>query len=540
MTTTTSMERIMNMRIERFLLMLLLLVVGACAAPPAVDDHDHGHDHGDEHEHEHDDHGHESWTVTAWGSLYEVFPEIDELVVGETAMAHTHVTVLDGFAALDAGRVEIVFSGDTTQIFAADEPDRPGIFNIEVRPEAEGEFDLAFRIESAAGSETISGGRVRVGSDNDPGSIRVAPAPRGARGGDEPMAFGKEQQWQTRFATTWVRVSRFSRALDGLATARPVAGGDAWITAPAEGLINSQPWPFVGQTRQRGQALFKMTPRVARERSLAELETAVEAAGHELTAAEKRVERLETLLAVEATSTREVEDARTRLAVLRSQKAAAEKNLSSAQAVRQGRGDGQALMLNAPFSGSVAVVEATPGAAVEAGQRLARIVRTDTLWLSVALPPRSAPQLASGINGVVLSDADGTSLRFNSEQSRLVSVAPSVDPATGKLQVLIEIPGEPGVTLGSTWNAQVLLNDDEEGTVVPSTALVDDGGQAVVYLQLNGEEFVRQPVEVVTRQGAEVLVAGLLPGQRLVAVGGESIRRASLLATGGGGHGHVH
>jgi hypothetical protein len=61
----------------------------------------------------------------------------------------------------------------------------------------------------------------------------------------------------------------------------------------------------------------------------------------------------------------------------------------------------------------------------------------------------------------------------------------------------------------------------------------------VVYLQLSGERFVRQEVEVVARQGAVALVEGLVAGQRLVTRGGDAIRRAALMSS-GEAHGHMH
>ena len=70
-------------------------------------------------------------------------------------------------------------------------------------------------------------------------------------------------------------------------------------------------------------------------------------------------------------------------------------------------------------------------------------------------------------------------------------------------------------------------------------ALVDDGGISVVYLQLSGEEFLRQPVEVLATESSQLLVDGLEVGQLLVARGGDSIRRASLMSS-GEVEGHVH
>lgn len=524
-------------------LVLALALFGLFAACGEKSEHGHEdqHSHDDEHGHE-DEHG-ESWSVTAWGERYELFPEIDGLVAGEVAEAHTHVTILDGFAPLTDGTVSIVLtgSGGDEQTFSTTEPIRPGIYQIEVAPRASGEFDLAFRVETAAGDETIPGGRVRVGTADKPGGLVSAPSllsgPAGTTG-TEPVSFLKEPQWQDTFATAWVREGTFARSLEGLAEARPAAGGEAWITAPVEALVEARPWPYVGQAFDAGETIFRLAPSVSPARSLAGLEADVDAARQELDAAESRLARLEQLLEVEATSDREVEDARTRVGVAKARHDAARSDLDAARAAREGRGGGSALQVKAPFAGRVAAVEATPGAAAAASEKLARLVRTDVVWLSVALPPDAASKLSKGFAGVMLGDSH----LISGDEARLVSVAPGVDPATGKLQVLVEIPGEtPGgrVPLGSTWDAQILLDSDVPGIVIPTSALVDDGGETVVFLQLGGESFVRQSVDVVARQGDRALVNGLVPGQRLVTLGADSIRRSSLMAS-GAGHGHMH
>ena len=73
----------------------------------------------------------------------------------------------------------------------------------------------------------------------------------------------------------------------------------------------------------------------------------------------------------------------------------------------------------------------------------------------------------------------------------------------------------------------------------PQTALVDDGGVTVVYLQIEGESFVRVEVTVLARQSSMALVEGIAPGARLVDRGGNAIRRATLVAQ-DVGEGHVH
>jgi hypothetical protein len=176
---------------------------------------------------------------------------------------------------------------------------------------------------------------------------------------------------------------------------------------------------------------------------------------------------------------------------------------------------------------------------VAAGDALARVVRTDRAWLEVELPPEGARLLAaSGPAGVVVETGEGPALAIRQDSVRLVSVAPEVDPARGTVTALLELRA-PGLRLGTTVEAELLLAGEREGVVVPTSALVDDGGVTVVYLQLSGERFVRQEVEVEARQGERALVEGLAPGQRLVTRGGDAVRRATLMSS-GQAEGHVH
>ena len=56
----------------------------------------------------------------------------------------------------------------------------------------------------------------------------------------------------------------------------------------------------------------------------------------------------------------------------------------------------------------------------------------------------------------------------------------------------------------------MLLAGEREASSIPASALVDDGGVPVVYVQLEGESFARQEVQVRSRQGDALLVDGLI------------------------------
>ena len=168
----------------------------------------HDHDHSEEAEEE-------SWAVTAWGDEFEIFAETGLLAVGSTSVAFTHVTLLDDFSPLIEGTVSVVLRGASgaERVFSIDEMTRPGIFSVPVTPEAAGEFDLAFRVETAGPSpvaEEILAGRVRVGEASAGGGLVEAPPvsaeaeAAATSGAGAEISFLKEQQWRTEFATAWL------------------------------------------------------------------------------------------------------------------------------------------------------------------------------------------------------------------------------------------------------------------------------------------------------------------------------------------------
>ncbi len=178
---------------------------------------------------------------------------------------------------------------------------------------------------------------------------------------------------------------------------------------------------------------------------------------------------------------------------------------------------------------------------MDAGTTLLRAVRERPVWIRVAMIPEDSALLEGGIAGLILdTGATSAPVEVSARDVRLIAVAPEVDPGSGTVDALIEVRRsvdelKPGIRA----TAQILLPGEIEGVVLPESAVIDDAGVSVVYVQLSGESFSRREVAVRHRQGERVLVDGVLPGERVVTVGGAAIRRASLLAS-GSVEGHVH
>jgi membrane fusion protein, heavy metal efflux system len=516
----------------------LASVLFACGRSSPSGDHGHGdHDHGGEKADEP-----EPWSVTAWGEHFELFPETEPLIAGKVARSHTHVTILSDFSPMREGTVVAVLR-DTSKKEETFQGKfkRDGIYEIEIQPARQGEFDLSFRIETPKQREEVASGRVRVGDVTQPGGLIAPPAgsPEAEEAGG--IAFLKEQQWKTEFATAWVREGTLHATATGSGRIRPAADGEVVLTAPIEAMVSASHWPYAGRDVSAGSAVFRLIPHTTASRSLSELEAEARSLEAEAAASESRLQRLDELLRVEAVSKAEVEKVRASTEGLQARRDAARKDLAAARAARGGGSAAEAIVVKAPWAGRVAEVLVSPGQSVAAGTALARVVKTSPVWLEVALRPEDARQLEGRPEAIYLREpTQAEPVHIAGADVRLVSQAPEVDAKTSTVAALFELRrGTSALPFGTVVEAEILLPEETKGTVIPSSALVDDGGVAVVYVQVEGEMVVRREVKLLARQGPLVLVDGLRAGERLVTKGGAAIRRAALLST-GAPEGHVH
>jgi RND family efflux transporter MFP subunit len=351
------------------------------------------------------------------------------------------------------------------------------------------------------------------------------------------VSFLKEQQWRTTFATAWVREGTLAESVSGPARVKPAGGGEVVLTAAVDAKVAASPWPHAGLDVGAEQAVFRLLPRVA-GRSLPELHGDAAALQAEVGAAARRMERLSELQRLEATSLAELERARATLAGLEARLAAARGGVAAATS---GADEDAAVPVRAPWAGRVAEVAVTPGQTVSAGAVLGRLVKARPLWIVVALRPEHAARVQASPRSLFLKQAGQSDpLEIPAADVRLVARAPEVDPRTAAIDVILEIDRNASeLPLGSSVEAELLLAGERHGIVAPLSALLDDSGTTVAYVQLEGESFARREVRVLGRLGREALVDGLRPGERLVTQGGGAVRRASLLSA-GAPEGHVH
>ena len=482
-----------------------------------------------------------TFNVTSWTQKTELYMEYPPLVSGHSARFAVHLTKLDDFKALDAGKPSITFhpeNGGSPTVFAGSPPLRPGAFRVEGVPPAAGRYKWTLTVDAPGMSDRHDLGVITIFPDET-----SANAAAEKRAPDDPAAISylKEQQWTNEFATTPVGEAELRRSMKVPATIEAITGGEAIVAAPASGRFAAQSLVTIGTTVTAGQMLGRVEPRLSLNDDRATLASDVTRAQLEVESARAELARAESLLAERAVPARRVEDARRNLAATEARWQAAQARLQQRdETLRTGGGgaSGNAFVLRAPIAGRVAEVFATLGAAYAEGAPLFKIVRTDRVELRAQIPSADAAT-ARGVTDVALEipgRPDVLPLRFEHRHDAGV-----IDERTGALPVQFEVLNPGGQLLvGQHLTAVLFTRDRIRGPVVDKTAVLTEAGRPYVWIQVGGEQFVRRYIEVSTRDGDVVGVrSGLKPGDRVVVRGAYEVQLASA-AKGLPAEGHVH
>ncbi len=483
-------------------------------------------------------------SVTHFAEHTELFAEFRVLVVSMESPFAAHVTRLDTFKPLTAGRVTVVLSGGGApeERFAIDAPSVPGIFRPIATPGHAGLRDITVVIDGEGLRDRHELGRFQVFPD-----LAAAGAATGEETPETPSTtFLKEQQWRIPFATEAVveRSLRPSFRVHGVLRAR--TDGEARLVAPVTGRLvtDSVSAPTIGMPVTPETVLATIAPRLSTDTDPAELERAVSRARRDLDLARTERARLEALYRGEAVPERRLLEARHAEKDAETDLETALHRLQQYQGIHRTGSSEPAgrITLRSPIPGTLVEVRVAPGEFVEEGRALFDVVDLDRLWLEAHIPEGSVFR-ARAATGVWF-EVDGFPAPFEVDAQRggrVISRGGVVDPERRTSTLILEVPnGDHALAVGMFAHVHVLIGESVTTLAVPTSALVDDAGQSVAYVERGGESFERRPLTLGIRDGDLVqVIEGLAPGERVVTRGANYIRLAS--ASGAlPAHGHAH
>jgi membrane fusion protein, heavy metal efflux system len=486
---------------------LTLLALVACSRGEAKDEPDPGSEPA-------------GGAITMWTDSTELFMEHPALIVGAPDKFAVHLTDLTDFAPLRAGKITLRFQprdGGAPLVVTQDAPRSPGIYGPAPEFKRAGIYDLTLLVNSEQARDSITVPGLRV-------YAKAEEAPREAGGAESGIRFLKEQQWKTPgFRTEFATPGIVAATFDVSGTIEPAAGRFAEVTAPIGGLVDASSVaqsPAPGQRVRRGQVLAYLTA------SLSEGGSTFAAARAELREAQDEYARAKRLVEAEATPQRRLHEAEIRLQAAR-----------ESLAGFGGAGSGGRVAVRSPIDGVVSTRTIAPGGRVDAGAPLFTVVDPSVVWLTVNVPAAQAPLV--GQSSGASFQVEGSDARHQTR--RVVSVGSVIDPQSRTLPLIFDVSNLDGsIKVGASARAQVKTGQRVSGVVIPASAVLDEDGRAIAYVQPEGEAFEKRELKLGGREGDRVLVLdGIKDGERVVTGAPYQVRLASL-STSVPAHGHEH
>lgn len=472
--------------------------------------------------------------VTDVQAQTELFVEFAPLVAGEPSVFAAHFTRLSDYSPIAEGALEVVLSGGDapSERFRVRAPRAPGIFAPTVLPRATGERSLSLVLTAPDLEASHLLGTITVHVDRT--AARASPAPAAPEG---EIGLYKEQQWGGDFGVEAVTERSLRDSVRALARVRAAPDREYLMSAPVGGRIEAEGrFPAIGLRVERGDVLARLSPRLGEGVDRAALQAELTAAQSAADLAQGTHARMQRLFSQHAVARRRLDESEAEQRAAQARLLAARQRLQSVDAGAGG------IELRAPIGGELAGVQIGPGAAVDAGAPLFHIVDRSELWLQAQVAEADVARLG---------EPTGAWLKFPGLpepfelvpglNGRVVGVGGALDPASRSLPVLLALaPPPPGLVLNQQLEVQLLSGHAIQRASVPSAAVIDDGGERVVYVMRGGESFSRVVVRTGLRDGDYFeLIEGPAVGERVVSRGALQVRRAAATPE-AMGHGHAH
>ncbi|PWN55197.1 hypothetical protein DEH80_13305 [Abyssibacter profundi] len=532
----TTLTRPMRAIGSAVLALVLVSLMAACS-------HDHSHEAGhghDDHGNDHHAHGHgdaddgrPTVVITHFTGSSELFMEYPALVVGEESRFLAHFTRLADFAPVRDGvlDVELLQQGRLKARFRVRAPARDGLFTPVIQPREPGEYDLVLKLSGEDLNTTHALGKVDVYATID----AVPPAEDVP---DSGVSYLKEQQWQGEFDLAQADVRAVQASVPASATITAPPDRFATLRAPSAGIVAStaEGFPSIGARVERGQQLATLRPLLSAGTDAATLNLALERAEANERLAQQDLARHRRLFASGAIAEHRVHEAENTLEVAR-----AETRAARARVVQLANATSRAgIAIIAPISGRLVDLRITPGAVVEVDSMLAQIAGDSELWLRADVAEADAPRI-SRPDGAWFDLGDRRVRLDVGDNAHLIAVGGVIDDTRRTLPVILGFAtSDVGLRINQRVAAHILTGEQVQAVTVPRSALIDDGGQPIVYVQRGGETFERRAVRTGLRDAEFVAIThGLAAGERVVSQGAYDVHLAAADPA-EAGHGHAH
>lgn len=264
------------------------------------------------------------------------------------------------------------------------------------------------------------------------------------------------------------------------------------------------------------------------EAQVAEAQAGIETARVQLDRTERAFGRIDALRGSSSFSQGRFDEAQSDMLQARSELVRAEARLNTSQTqLAQARYELDRSRIIAPFPGTVISVDTIPGAFIQAGEAVVRLLDTDAFEVEAGVPSRYVPSLEPGQRVEAMLDT-GETLTLT-----VRAVLPLEDPATRTRVVRFTGSGLASVgaaAVGQSLTVQIAVGEARDVLSVPKDALVQSPEGWTVFVDAQDVAEARIVEIGMPMDDRYEVLSGLSQDERVVVRGNERLRPGQAIA----------
>jgi len=193
--------------------------------------------------------------------------------------------------------------------------------------------------------------------------------------------------------------------------------------------------------------------------------------------------------------------------------------------------------VRSPNQGWIRDVFVGEGDYVQAGDKMATVIRKDKMLLKAEVSQQHASRL-NDIVGAKFQTPRGQIYTTESLNGRVLSRGKAMSEQSHYIPVYFEIDGHSDLIPGSFVNVFLLGREKKDVIALPREAFIEEQGNYFVFVEQDGE-FVKRPVVPGITDGEAMLVRqGLQPGEQVVTHGAYQVKLSQTSSSLPHGHSH--
>lgn len=445
--------------------------------------------------------------LTYYTDSAEIYVELPALVSGEETVVAVHITrlstckpYLKGLLSLELGSMK----------GSVDQPERPGIFKLHLKPLEAGHQRLNITFTSGSYTAQVSdsirvyatheAARQDFAEETDPGVIH----------------YDKEQSWNSDFRVQTVHPKAFSAVILASGEILPVPGEKQNIVARSGGIVLFASRNLVQGSRvTKGELLFTISGQ-----DLAEDNIGVRfAAAHSRFQQSKReYDRHRSLYGSQVIAEKQYQETLSRYRI-----DSASYFSLAASVTSEGLG------IYAPLSGYLHELNVSEGQYVTSGQPLATLSDNRVLLLRADVPQHYYQKLNLIKTAHFRTAYSTRTYRVDELGGRLLARGASVAENNHYMPVYFEVYNDGSLLEGAFAEFYLITEEAGRGFVVPLTAITEEQGNYFVYIQQSATQYAKRAVDLGDHDGLNAFIlSGISAGERIVTRGALLLKAASM------------